>query len=139
MGLLHSARRRPAWSLALIAVLGCAPEDEGDRVEIDFSKFVPVSGVVKVKGKPLAHAVVTFLPPRGPTVGTAETGSDGKYAIKCMMRDGIPPGRYKVAVSYLVSDDGVPQGLGPRGALVLPPSMGSAKEQLPAEVSDLGR
>ncbi len=54
-------------------------------------------------------------------------------------RDGVPEGEYKVAVSYLVSADGVPQGLGPRGSQSQPPGMLTATERLKPEYADLGR
>jgi hypothetical protein len=101
--------------------------------------MVPAGGTVTVKGKPLAKAVVTFLPPNGPAVGVGETDVQGHFKLSSMGREGIPSGRYKVAVSYLVSDQGVPQGLGARSALAAGPGMLSAKEQIPAEFSDLGR
>jgi hypothetical protein len=129
-------RRRLAPSVALAAVLGCTQASDDERP--DFSKLVPVDGVVTLNGEPLVGAVVTFLPPRwGPGVG--ETDREGKYSLKNAGHKGTPPGDYKVAISYLVSADGEPQGLAPRSGLVLPPSMLTAKERLPREYSDLGR
>jgi hypothetical protein len=129
-------RRWLAPAVALAAALGCTRASDDGRP--DFSKLVPVDGVVTLNGQPLAGAVVTFLPPRwGPGVG--ETDRDGKYTLKNAGHKGTPPGDYKVAISYLVSADGEPQGLGPRSGLVLPPSMLTATERLPREYSDLGR
>ena len=51
---------------ALVAV-GCSGDGAGDANAgfPDLSAKVPVSGVVTVQGKPLAEAVVTFLPDQG--------------------------------------------------------------------------
>lgn len=134
----NRGRWRPLWSFVLISALGCSSTMSGDE-RAEGPPPVTVRGTIRVKGKPLAHAVVTFLPASGPAVGTGETDEEGKYTLSSMGRPGLPPGEYKVSVSYLLSAEGEPQGLGPRGALVQPPGMLSAKEQLPAEYADLGR
>jgi hypothetical protein len=121
--------------------VGCAAgEPVDDRLAAANPKaLVPVKGVVTINGKPRATVVVTFLPPSGPAVGSAETDQDGKYELSSMGGPGVLPGEYKVGLSYLVSDKGEPQGLGVRIAQVQPPGMLTAKEQLPPEYSDLGR
>ena len=127
-----------AWALA--SVVGCAPTGEGAApVEGADHAPVPVQGVVTLNGKPLGKAVVTFLPPSGPGVGVGETDPEGKFQLSSGGRAGVPPGDYKVAISYLVSADGEPQGLGARSSITQGPGMLSAKEQLPATYSDLGR
>src|SRR5205814_4261156 len=102
-------------------------------------ELVPVSGVVTINGKPRATVVVTFLPPHGPALATAETDENGKYVLKSMGGPGALPGDYKVSISYLLSEKGEPQGIGVRTAQLQPLAMLSAKEQLPREYSDLGR
>jgi len=126
--------------LTLGAVLGCSKTEteEVHPATLDRSKLVPVTGTVTLKGKPLAGAVVTFLPKTG-VPGLGETDSEGKYSLKSALLSGVTPGEYKVAISYLVSAGGEPQGVGARSAMVQSPEMMSAKEQLPAEYSDLGR
>ena len=99
---------------------------------------VPVSGIINLDGKPLSQAVVTFMPGRGATY-MGETDEDGHYAIASFDREGAPPGDYKVAVSYLVSAEGEPQGLARRSSLTTTPGMLTAKEQLAREYADLGR
>ncbi len=132
---------RRLWPLTLLAVLGCSsPEAPEDRPYVDprTIPLVPVEGTVTLDGKPLAGAVVTFLPPRdAPSNG--ETDQNGHYVMKTYERDGVPQGEYKVAVSYLVSAEGVPQGLGPRSAQSQPPGMLTATERLKPEFADLGR
>ena len=44
-----------------------------------------------------------------------------------------------LALVAVQPDDGEPQGLGPRSAIAPPPSMATAKEQLPPNYSDFGR
>lgn len=125
----------------MMAVLaGCSPSGSGDDAPgFEFPRTVPVGGVVTVKGKPVAGLVVTFLAQSGPSLGAGETDEEGRYEVYSMGQPGIPAGTYKVAVSYLLSAEGVPQGLGPRSSLVPTRGMASAKEQLPPLYSDLGR
>jgi hypothetical protein len=99
----------------------------------------PVVGKVTAQGKPLAHAVVTFLQvdPRG-TTAVAETDDEGNYALSYLGRPGTAAADYKVAISYLVGTDGTVYGLGPRSGLAKPYGLLSAKELVPPEWSDLG-
>lgn len=128
--------------LPLFLVIASAPgclRSDSDEPLADFNTvtLVPTSGVITLDGKPLAKAVVSFLPKRGPTA-VGETDGNGHYALS-YGREGAPVGEYTVAVSYLVSAEGEPQGLGPRSSLSAPPGMLSAKERLPRKYSDLGQ
>jgi hypothetical protein len=125
----------------LLGVVGCAQsEPVDDRLAaLDPKALVPVSGVVTINGKPRHTVVVTFLPPHGPALASAETDEDGKYVLRSMGGPGALPGDYKVSISYLLSDKGEPQGIAARTAFNQGPGMLSAKEQLPREYSDLGR
>jgi hypothetical protein len=138
------ARTSPMRRCALLAMMvlgpGCSgPLADEDRPRlIDPAALVPVKGVITVNGQPLSKLVITFLPRTGaPAVG--ETNKEGKYQLATATRPGILPGDYTVAISYLVSADGEPQGLGPRSAIAQPRGMLTAKEALPAEYADLGR
>ncbi len=134
-------RRWKLWGFVLLGVIGCAestPVAKAPRA-LDPSALVPAGGTVTVNGKPMETIVVTFLPPNGPALGTAETDKDGKYQLASLGGPGVLPGEYKVALSYLVSADGEPQGRAARTSVVQGPGMLSAKEQFPAEYSDLGR
>jgi hypothetical protein len=121
--------------------VGCAQsEPVDDRLAaLDPRALVPVSGVVTIKGKPRPTVVVTFLPPHGPALASAETDENGKYVLRSMGGPGALPGDYKVSISYLLSDKGEPQDIGARTAQRQGPGMLAAKEQLPREYSDLGR
>lgn len=127
-------------SVALLTCLGALGCEAGtsDDVAPDYGKLVPVKGTVKVDGKPLAGVVVTFLPPKW-SASNGETDADGSYTLQTAYKPGALSGEYKVSFSYLVSADGKPQGLGPRSSLTPTPSMATAKEQFPPELSDLGR
>jgi len=100
----------------------------------------PVKGKVTVAGKPLEHAVVTFLQmdERG-TTSVGETDDEGVYELSYVTKPGTAAATYKVAISYLEGKDGTIYGLAPRSGLSKPYGMITAKERLPAEWSDLGR
>jgi hypothetical protein len=77
---------------ALVVAGGCTS---------DSGPVLPVNGIVTLDGKPLDGATVTFYPESpGGTVGTAETGSDGKFILVGVGgQQGLPPGKYKATVS----------------------------------------
>jgi hypothetical protein len=133
--------RGALWAFLLHGVVGCAQsEPVDDRLRaMDPAALVPAGGVVTVNGKPVEMLVITFLPPSGPALGTAETDKDGKYELASMGGPGVLPGEYKVAISYVVSDKGEPQGMAARGSRPQVPGMKNAKEKLPPEYADLGR
>lgn len=138
---MHRSTRLRLWlrtAVAVIGLAGCQGGDSSNESMGDDAPLLPVSGTITRDGKPLAHAVVTFLPKTG-LPGVAETGADGSYTLKTASRDGLKAGDYKVAVSYLVSAEGEPQGLGPRNSIAVPKSMLTAKEKILPEYADLGR
>lgn len=77
----------------LLAGAGCGGPDQP----------VKVNGVVKLDGKPLAGALVTFLPEGGAgRNATGTTSSDGAFQLTTLKPDdGALPGSYKVTVSYV--------------------------------------
>lgn len=92
-----------------------------------------VSGTVTLDDKPLAGAIVRFLP-QGSTEGHggfAKTDESGKYTISAqkLNKKGLWPGEYKVFLSRLVGLDGAP----------LPPDAKpietAAKETVPEQYS----
>jgi hypothetical protein len=98
--------------------------------------LVPVRGTVRLDGKPLAGAVVMFLPVgmKG-TVSVGETDAEGAYKLTYLNSDGTTAGDYRVTVSYLESTGGKPQGIYARFSPSYRPEMVGAKERLPAEYS----
>lgn len=83
---------------------------------------LPVNGVVTWDDQPMADATVTFFPQEkgDPTVGFAQTGSDGKFVITGTKgQKGLAPGTYKVTVSKMknfqksdATDSGDPAAVG---------------------------
>jgi hypothetical protein len=132
--------RRRLWVCLFVGIVGCGTgEPVDDRLRaLDPKELVPVGGLATINGKPVAKVIVTFLPPSGPAVGTAETDEDGKYELQTMGGKGVLPGDYKVALSYMVSDKGEPQGMAARFGTFRSSTV-SFTEQLPAEYADLGR
>jgi hypothetical protein len=110
--MIHQTKqRRPFYpgiwgALVVLGVLGgCSQSKEPWEV------VYPVSGTVKFEGKPVAGAVVTFIPqdkslPK--TVRpTAITEEDGTFEVGTYSQaDGAPAGSYKVLVThYTVTGD----------------------------------
>jgi hypothetical protein len=61
------------FATTLFAIIGCGGV-----------KYVPVSGVVTLDGKPLANAMVLFQPigDQGGVGSTAKTDSEGRYKLE---------------------------------------------------------
>lgn len=72
---------------------------------------VAVTGVLRMDGKPLSDAVVTFVP-SGATKGVeciGTTSESGTFTLQQIRGGtGAPPGEYRVIVSRLVKKDGTP-------------------------------
>src|SRR5262249_47440481 len=69
----------------------------------------------------------------------ADTGEDGRFVLDTGGKKGALPGKYQVTVSYMVSPQGNPQGLGPRSAMVRSAEMMDAVEWVPPEYSDIAK
>jgi hypothetical protein len=72
----------------------------------------PVSGSVRLKGKPLAGATVTFAPVGEGRAAVATTEPDGTFRLNTNLPggsggSGALPGDYKVTVSKFVPPDGM--------------------------------
>jgi len=62
-------------------------------------KMQDVSGTITYKGEPVEGATVTFSPSDGGKhIGSAVTGSDGKYVLKTAGETGAVAGAYSVLV-----------------------------------------
>ena len=60
----------------------------------------PVTGTVTFQGKPVAGAVITFVPADKGEAASAITDSEGRYALTTWQAgDGARPGEYRVKVS----------------------------------------
>src|SRR5262245_43486928 len=109
---------------ALVLVAGCGKDNDG---------LTPVAGTVFVDDAAAQGAVVTFFP-TGNTPGnggTGQTDATGKYEISTPQgKKGLPPGEYKVSVSYRRNPDG--SAPDPN----VPPIESKAVELLPPKYSD---
>jgi hypothetical protein len=72
------------------ALHGCGGEDGP----------VPVEGVVRLNGAPVAGATVSFLPEGGGRPAVGATNRDGRFRLTTFESgDGALPGRYRVVVT----------------------------------------
>lgn len=112
-------------AVALFATLGCSEKKPPN--------YPPVGGTVTLQSKPVAGAVVTFIPTGAGTGGNGVGATDesGQYKLKSSHgTEGVPPGEYKVVISLWTTKDGK---LPPPGT---PPADSGATEMLPAMYSD---
>ncbi|MBX3426366.1 MAG: hypothetical protein KF688_11860 [Pirellulales bacterium] len=92
---IPSAKLLPLLYGALLAAscAGCSPERE---------TLHDVRGQVLVDGRPLTHGVVRFVPRSGRPV-SSEIAADGSFRLLSRSvgvdADGVPAGRYRVAVN----------------------------------------
>ena len=137
---LPISRALPALALTL-ALSGCmgTTSEESARPVFDPATLVPASGVVTVNGKPTPGVVLTVQPTAGGIPAVGESDAEGKFTLSTSGQPGATPGEAKVAISYLLSAEGAPQGVGARSSLVQPPAMLAAREKFPPEYADLGR
>ena len=123
---------RFAWLCLMFVVAGC-----GGNVS-DLPKLMPVGGTVTLDGKPLANAMIAFVP-SGSTRGTGANGRTdtvGKYELATRSGEkGAPAGEYRVVVTKLVMPDGTDF---PANSAVAPINS-PAKQILPAKYSMAGQ
>jgi hypothetical protein len=94
----------------LAGVLGC-----GSGVEKPEYNVHPVTGVVKVNGKPEALVSVSFIPVDGAkadqTTATGTTNESGEFTLSIPGgKEGAPAGQYRVIFTKLLKRDGTPLG-----------------------------
>lgn len=81
--------------LLLVAVvsIGCSKANRN----------APAKGKVLVAGQPASGAVLTFIMDGGGSEavsGSAIAGEDGSFSVQSNMLDGLPPGKYSVAITW---------------------------------------
>jgi len=129
-----------AWGLlvpfVIIGAIGCG----GGPPALKLKDPVPASGTITIDDKPLAKALVFFVPDGLKVLGpgsSAVTDENGKYELVTVVsgksKPGAIPGNYRVWVSSLI---------GPTGELIVPdgktpPAMLAAREALPPRFSDV--
>lgn len=96
----------PSTLLFLIcSALGCG----GGVPKEVIPKLEPVSGLLKLDGKPAAGVTVTFVPMDKGNPGAGVTDAEGKYTLKYRNGDdGIAAGNYVAMFSKLTQKDGSP-------------------------------
>jgi hypothetical protein len=98
------------------------------------SSPVPVTGQVKLNGKPLADADVAFIPDKETAAAGAGAGSVGKtdangnFTLRMAQKDvpGAIPGKYTVKISLTKGGGGEQSSANPK----------AAEQLLPAEYND---
>ncbi len=130
-----------AWFVLFpMVALGVAGCFGGGPPPLKLADPVPVKGTVTIDDKPLAKALVFFVPDGAKVVGpgsSAVTDDGGKYELTTMIagksKPGAVPGNYKVWISSLVGPDGKP--IIPDGKT--PPADLAAREILPERFSSV--
>lgn len=80
--------------LSLLAVGGCGGSESG------FPKTYPVTGVVKVDGKPVEGAIVTFQLENAQGNAIGNTDAKGEFSLSTYRpNDGAVAGQYRVAIT----------------------------------------
>lgn len=95
---------------------------------------VPVSGVVKVDGKPMEGATVTFMPKAGGRPATGVSDASGKYTLTTFQGgDGALAGEHAVIVTKIKQTGAVgdKSGSPPDGAMLSGPSAGKVEYEIP--------
>lgn len=129
-----------AGLMASLCAGGCGPSSSSP----DWPDPVAVTGKVTYKGKPLENGTVIFIP-EASTKGKGGSGlinASGEYKAESIWsgketKEGLIPGKYKVAFSRFIKPDGSVWVAEPNSAEG-PASVG-AREELPLELSDPGQ
>lgn len=76
------------------------------------TKVVPVQGIIRLNGEPLAGAGVLFSPVGDGLPASGVTKDDGTFRLSCGRGDGALPGEYKVAITPPPETPSPPEGQG---------------------------
>lgn len=116
-------------AILLLAAAGCGGS------AADAPKLAPVSGIVKVAGKPLPKPVVTFFPEKGPS-GIGVGNENGEFTVKTNGQNGCPLGKCKVTVTSASADPtNIPPADGNEMELLKKPSLNAKYSN--ADTTDL--
>lgn len=121
------------YGLLLALLTGCGGSAPPAK---NLPATVPVTGIVKMDGKPLSHTSVTFVP-TGNTKGVECVGAadeEGKFSLTQLRGStGCPPGEYRVILNRYVKPGGQPVALNTGEA----PADAGAIESLPPKYSGM--
>jgi hypothetical protein len=95
-------------------------------------KTIPVTGTVKLDGKPVTGATVRFSDPSVKQTPVGTTDAQGKFTLAYMNKPGAPAGNYKVSISK-------PAEGAEGGATEIFPARYNAKTKLTAVVETGGQ
>ena len=135
MSLIANREWAAFFALSFLVSAGCAKGKTTPKPDL-----VPVKGPVTLDGQPLADADVSFAfdgtPPAGYYGSGARTDAQGHYELQCTGENGAVPGKYKVTVSHLVNNSGVP--IKPEEGIDMEQlrQAGMAKETVPQKYTD---
>ena len=100
---MKAAQKSACAALLLLSAWSCSREDQPFRKEV-----VPVSGVIRIDGAAPGSAVQIQAHPMGgmdtehPTASTAVSDPEGRFNFSTYeTSDGLPPGEYRLTVSWL--------------------------------------
>lgn len=131
-----SSLRFVVWAAIACLIAGCGGSD------VPTFKLVPVSGVVKLNGTPLADADVQFHfdgveKPDKYFGSTGKTDPNGKYELITNDQKGCVEGRFKVVISKWADSQGNPVVIDPESGMDLEQlkQQGEAVELLPPTYS----
>jgi hypothetical protein len=131
--------RRFAYCLSTVALLiGCEVQEPDPPIPPGPTLY-PVHGTVTVDGKPLARAIVVFMPVFSTgTHSVSETKADGTYRLAHRGRPGIGRGDYRVVISYIIKQNGKVADLDSRSNGLVPP-ITNGRELIPPRYRDFSR
>jgi len=98
------------YSVIIISVIGILTGCGSQSAEVP-DELVPVTGTIKLDGKPKSNITVIFNPgdKTSGTGGYGVTDSEGKYTIRHRSnKPGVEPGEYIVTFSMMGLPDGSP-------------------------------
>ena len=101
------------WEIGLLVAVGLCGglTGCGDSGGKDKPKLAPAAGIARFKGNPVADAVVTFYPEKGPAA-QGKTDAKGAFQIKFNGQLGAVVGKNKVTVITVTQQGEIPPATG---------------------------
>lgn len=104
----HWKAATPLCSLLTLAVIVLFSGCGGSDIPANRPKTVPVNGIIKQKGTPIAGVTVAFIPSTSNAIGAVGvTNEKGEFRLMTFAPgDGAVPGPYKVTLTKSVVEGG---------------------------------